>query len=114
MRISFQQTTNLRPFDPIQLRRKQCSSTLIDEDLPRMSHSSSSSGFRSHSSTDDFECVHPRTNIIKEIYKTEYDYLGHLRNLVEVSVNDMIGGKRENIGRVELFEENAFANGFIF
>ena len=79
------QTTNHRTFDPIQLRRKQCSSTLIDEDLPRISNgSSSSSGFRSHSSNEDLENGQQRTNIIKEIYKTEYDYVGHLRNLVEV------------------------------
>lgn len=28
-----------------------------------------------------------RANVIKEIYKTENDYLGHLRNLVDVSVH---------------------------
>ena len=28
-----------------------------------------------------------RANVIKEIYKTENDYLGHLRNLVDVSVD---------------------------
>jgi hypothetical protein len=26
-----------------------------------------------------------RANVIKEIYKTEHDYLGHLKNLVDVS-----------------------------
>jgi hypothetical protein len=31
------------------------------------------------------ENLNQRTNIIKEIYKTEYDYLGHLKNLVDVS-----------------------------
>ena len=31
------------------------------------------------------ECVNKRANIIKEIYKTEYDYLGHLKNLIDVS-----------------------------
>ncbi|CAF4341626.1 unnamed protein product, partial [Adineta steineri] len=46
-------------FDPIQLRRKQCSSTLIDEEIPIISNrnlnclttssTSSSSGFRSNS-----------------------------------------------------------------
>ncbi|UJR36306.1 hypothetical protein I4U23_029034 [Adineta vaga] len=128
-------------FDPIQLRRKQCSSTLIDEEIPirtnrhltclaSTSSSSSSSGFQSHSHspsiptsslvgclantdipvyanvvtiessklnwsnqqgwypsndvrvkpcTDNFK----RANVIKEIYKTEHDYLGHLKNLVE-------------------------------
>ncbi|CAF1128972.1 unnamed protein product [Rotaria magnacalcarata] len=95
-------TTN-HHFDPIQLRRKQCSSTLIDEDLPIISNSnlncfssSSSSGFRSNShslsnqilsTSDDVEILNEnfikRSNIIKEIYKTEYDYLGHLKNLVD-------------------------------
>ncbi len=102
----FQQTTNHHHFDPIQLRRKQCSSTLIDEELPIISNSSSSSGlnfrsvlfawsnqesigFRSDSSNqtndDEIESVNQRANIIREIYKTEYDYLGHLKNLVDVS-----------------------------
>jgi hypothetical protein len=31
------------------------------------------------------ENLNQRANIIKEIYKTEYDYLGHLKNLVDVS-----------------------------
>ncbi len=102
--IVFQQTTNHHHFDPIQLRRKQCSSTLIDEELPIISNSSSSSGlnynivylikkkifslrigFRSDSSNEENESVNQRANIIKEIYKTEYDYLGHLKNLVDVS-----------------------------
>ncbi|UJR09777.1 hypothetical protein I4U23_014004 [Adineta vaga] len=98
-----QPTTN-HHFDPIQLRRKQCSSTLIDEDLPILSNpnflspSSSSSGFRSdsHSSSnpasptiDETENLNKRTNIIKEIYKTESDYLGHLKNLVEGYLNKM-------------------------
>ncbi|CAF1134148.1 unnamed protein product [Rotaria sp. Silwood1] len=96
-------TTNNHHFDPIQLRRKQCSSTLIDEDLPIISNCnlnylsspcSSSSGFRSHSHSlsnqtssvnNDIEISNEnlikRTNIIKEIYKTEYDYIGHLKNL---------------------------------
>ncbi len=26
-----------------------------------------------------------RANVIKEIYKTEHDYLGHLKNLIDVS-----------------------------
>lgn len=103
----------------MQLRRKQCSSTLIDEDLPILSDpnlfspSSSSSGrsataslavvdndarfrslgFRSDSRSssnptspkhDEPETVTKRANIIREIYKTESDYLGHLKNLVEV------------------------------
>ncbi|CAF1294728.1 unnamed protein product [Adineta steineri] len=85
-------------FDPIQLRRKQCSSTLIDEDFPILynsnlpSLSSSSSGFQSHShsssnqtssTNDEIENLNKRGNIIKEIYKTESDYLGHLKNLVD-------------------------------
>ncbi|CAF4678654.1 unnamed protein product [Rotaria sp. Silwood1] len=143
-------------FDPIQLRRKQCSSTLIDEDIPIISNrnlncltasSSSSSGFRSNSRSSSIQtsslvgCIanteipiyanvitiessklvdnisdvnktpklwsnrneinqdewYPssdirikqcqdnvkRANIIKEIYKTEHDYLGHLKNLVD-------------------------------
>lgn len=132
MPIVFQQTTNHhRHFDPIQLRRKQCSSTLIDEDIPILSNrnlqclsasSSSSSGFRSsnYSRSSSIQtsslvgCItntdHPgyanivaiessnlwystkvcqvdlkRANVIKEIYKTEHDYLGHLKNLVDVS-----------------------------
>jgi hypothetical protein len=28
-----------------------------------------------------------RANIIKEIYKTEHDYLGHLKNLIDVCIN---------------------------
>ena len=37
-----------------------------------------------------------RANIIKEIYKTEHDYLGHLKNLVEVRKKFLffIGGKK--------------------
>jgi len=114
-------------FDPIQLRRKQCSSTLIDEDIPILCNrnlhclsASSSSGFRSNSRSSSIQtsslvgCItntdHPsyanivaiessnlwysskvcqvdlkRANVIKEIYKTEHDYLGHLKNLVDVS-----------------------------
>ncbi|CAF2117751.1 unnamed protein product [Rotaria magnacalcarata] len=144
-------------FDPIQLRRKQCSSTLIDEEIPIISNrnlhclaassSSSSSGFRSNSRSSSIQtsslagCIanteipmyanvvtiessklvdnildgnktpklwynrnelyqdgwYPsadtrlkqcqdnfkRANVIKEIYKTEHDYLGHLKNLVD-------------------------------
>ena len=31
------------------------------------------------------ESLIKRANIIKEIYRTEYDYLGHLKNLVDVN-----------------------------
>ncbi|CAF1046707.1 unnamed protein product [Adineta ricciae] len=136
-------------FDPIQLRRKQCSSTLIDEEIPIRSNrnliclastsSSSSSSFRSHSHSPPIPtsslvgCLantdipvyanvvpiepskiayhisdtnkpwsnqqgwHPtndgrvkfyadnfkRASVIKEIYKTEHDYLVHLKNLID-------------------------------
>ncbi|CAF4437470.1 unnamed protein product, partial [Rotaria sp. Silwood2] len=113
-------TTTNHHFDPIQLRRKQCSSTLIDEDLPIISNCnlnylsspcSSSSGFRSNSHSlsnqtssvsDDIDISNEnlikRTNIIKEIYKTEYDYLGHLKNLVD-------GYLKKMRLRTELFSE---------
>ena len=88
-------TTVKKHFDPIQLRRKQCSSTLIDEETPKqimtnpnLFSPSSSSGFRSHSDTssnDELEIIGKRANVIKEIFKTEYDYLRHLKNLVNVS-----------------------------
>ncbi|CAF1373512.1 unnamed protein product [Rotaria sordida] len=111
---------NNHHFDPIQLRRKQCSSTLIDEDLPIISNSnlnylsspySSSSGFRSNSHSlsnqtssvsDDIEIskenLIKRGNIIKEIYKTECDYLGHLKNLVD-------GYLKKMRSRIDLFSE---------
>lgn len=50
------------------------------------SHSSSN---QTSSACDDVEIskenLLKRANVIKEIYKTEYDYLGHLKNLVDVS-----------------------------
>ncbi|CAF1008117.1 unnamed protein product [Adineta steineri] len=136
-------------FDPIQLRRKQCSSTLIDEEIPIISNrnlnclttssTSSSSGFRSNSRSSTIQtsslvgCIantdipvyanvvtiesskfaynntsdirlklcqnnFKRANIIKEIYKTEHDYLGHLKNLVD-------GFLKKMCLRIDLFSE---------
>lgn len=42
-------------------------------------------GFLSNQTSDENENLNQRANVIKEIYKTESDYLGHLKNLVDVS-----------------------------
>jgi hypothetical protein len=35
-----------------------------------------------------------RANVIKEIYKTEHDYLGHLKNLVDVNSTIILVNER--------------------
>lgn len=65
-----------------------------------------SNDVRSKLCPEDFK----RANVIKEIYKTENDYLGHLKNLVDVNLKKRIFffQVEKRLSILGLFKENAF------
>ncbi len=69
-----------------------------------------SSDVRKKISQDNYK----RANVIKEIYKTEHDYLGHLKNLVDVSYWLRRYFLKTNFVFQGLFKKNAFTYRFIF
>lgn len=72
-------SSDVRTFDPIELRRKQCSSTLIeeeDEEIPL--EQTTYLSFVTDISSDQ------RLLIIREMYRTESIYIEQLRDLIEL------------------------------
>lgn len=69
-----------------------------------------SSNVWSDRNDEDFK----RASVIKEIYKTEHDYLGHLKNLVDVSQSSREGEIERGRNVLGIFEEDAITDGFIY